>query len=143
MKRVGLPGQIILVFVAALVGYAIVYSWIEHRRAAKGPWVVKFSSESGRPAITVNQTELGIQNVHIVFGEHQRATNATQTMEFSQPRPWPYAVPFGQCVFMDTTFLPGTIAFELFGHEIQLLPRVLTIDKAERPWRSGETIELK
>jgi hypothetical protein len=43
---------------------------------------------------------------------------------------------------MDTTFLPGTLVFELFGHEIQLLPRVLTIDKKEQPWRSNETIAL-
>ena len=132
-----------LVFAAALVGYALVYGWIEHRRAAKGPWVVNFSSESGMPAITVNQLKLGIRDVRIVFAEGLSPTNTTQTLEFSEPRPWPYAVPFGQCVFMDTTFLPGTIALELFGHEIQLLPRVLTIDKAERPWRSGETIELR
>ena len=143
MKRVGLLGQITLVFVVTLVGYALAYRWIEHRRAAKGPWVVNFSSESGVPAITVNQKELGIREVRLVFTGRSPATNSTQTMEFSQPRPWPYAVPFGQCVFMDTTFLPGTIALELFGHEIQLLPRVLTIDKSERPWRSGETIELK
>jgi hypothetical protein len=43
---------------------------------------------------------------------------------------------------MDTTFLPGTIAFVLFGHEIQLIPRVITLDKQERSWQSGETIVL-
>jgi hypothetical protein len=42
---------------------------------------------------------------------------------------------------MDATSLPGTVAFELFGHEIQLLPRVLTIDNQERPWRSNEIID--
>jgi hypothetical protein len=51
-------------------------------------------------------------------------------------------VPFGQCVFQDAQTLPGTVVFELFGHEIQLLPRVLTIDRVEHPWHSGETITL-
>jgi len=37
---------------------------------------------------------------------------------------------------MDTTFLPGTVAFQLFGHEIELLPRVLIIDHEEHPWHS-------
>ena len=132
-----------LVFAVALVGYAGVYGWIEHRRVAKGPWIVTFASKSGVPALTVNQATLGITNLQIVFASTHAPANATQTLAFSQARPWPYTVPFGQCVFMDTTFLPGTIALELFGHEIQLLPRVLTIDKVERPWRSGETIELR
>ena len=143
MKRSRLGLQLLLVFAAALIGYAAVYGWIEHRRVVKGPWVVTFASESGVPALTVNQATLGITNLQIVFARGRAPTNATQTVDFSQARPWPYAVPFGQCVFMDTTFLPGTIALEMFGHEIQLLPRVLTIDKVERPWRSGETIELK
>jgi hypothetical protein len=143
MKRSRLGLQLLLVFAATLIGYAAVYGWIEHRRVIKGPWVVTFASASGVPVLTVNQTTLGITNLQIVFAHGRAPTNATQTVDFSQARPWPYVVPFGQCVFMDTTFLPGTIALELFGHEIQLLPRVLTIDKAERPWRSGERIELK
>ena len=143
MKRSSLGLQVLLVFAAALVGYVVVYGWIEHRRVVKGPWVVTCANESGVPAITVNQSTLGIRDVRIVFSGGRAASNATQTIEFSQARPWPYDVPFGRCVFMDTTFLPGTIALEMFGHEIQLLPRVLTIDKLERPWRSGETIELK
>ena len=143
MKRNSLALQIVLVFVAALIGYVVVYGWIDHRRVFKGPWVVTFSSESSAPAISVNQSTLGIRDVRLVFAGAPATSNVTQTVEFSQARPWPYAVPHGRCVFMDTTFLPGTIALEVFGHEIQLMPRVLTIDKVERPWRSGETIELK
>jgi hypothetical protein len=45
-------------------------------------------------------------------------------------------------VFQDTTFLPGTVVIQTFGHEIQLLPRVLTLDRAEHPWRPGEVIFL-
>jgi hypothetical protein len=43
---------------------------------------------------------------------------------------------------MDTTFLPGTIVFDLFGHEIQLIPRVLRIDGKEIPWQSNATIPV-
>jgi hypothetical protein len=58
------------------------------------------------------------------------------------PQPVPYEIPFGKCVFMDTTFLPGTMVFDLFGHEIQLIPRVLTIDKTEIPWRSDANLTV-
>jgi hypothetical protein len=45
-------------------------------------------------------------------------------------------------VFLDTVFLPGTIVLVMFGHQIQLMPRVLTIDGVEHPWRAGENIKL-
>ncbi|HZR17131.1 MAG TPA: hypothetical protein VFE51_07375, partial [Verrucomicrobiae bacterium] len=50
--------------------------------------------------------------------------------------------PFGKCVFMDTTFLPGTIALEVFNHEVELRPRDLVIDRQEHPWLSESTITL-
>jgi hypothetical protein len=43
---------------------------------------------------------------------------------------------------MDPTFLPGTLTFRLFGHEIELLPRVLMLDHQEHLWRSDEVIRL-
>ena len=43
---------------------------------------------------------------------------------------------------MDTISLPGTVTFQMFGHEIELLPRVLTIDRQEYPWRPEATISL-
>jgi hypothetical protein len=30
----------------------------------------------------------------------------------------------------------------MFGHEIELLPRVLILDRKEHPWKSDETITL-
>ena len=38
---------------------------------------------------------------------------------------------------MDTTFQPGTVVLKLLGHEIQLIPRVLTLNQEEKPWVSG------
>ena len=135
--------QLVALFAIVLVGYAVMYTWIEHRRVFRGPWAVTFASQSGVPALTVNQATLGIQDVRITFTGSRVESNTTQTVTFSQARPWPYEVPFGKCIFMDITFLPGTVALQMFGHEIQFMPRTLTIDKVERPWRSGETIELK
>jgi hypothetical protein len=40
-------------------------------------------------------------------------------------------------------FLPGTVTLKLFGHEIQLIPRTLTINQVERPWQNGETVVLQ
>lgn len=157
----------IIPLLIALVIYAVAYGWIEHRRTRKGPWVVAFAnSTDGPPAILINQPKVGVTNVQIVFtGETVPPTNSigasalagqpsnslhaprtthhgTATLVFDQARAVPFDVPFGQCIFMDPTFLPGTLTFSFFGHEIELLPRVLMIDHREHPWQSGEIIRL-
>ena len=141
MKREG--KHFILAFVVALVGYALVYWAIEHRRTRKGPWEVTFTTAAGGiPAIVIHQPRLAITNVQINFLEQPAPTNHTATLLFREPRPVPYALPFGTCIFMDTTFLPGTVTFQLFNHEIELLPRVLIIDHQEHPWHSGAAFNL-
>ncbi len=95
------------------------------------------------PTIVIAQPKLAIANVQIRFaGETPRPTNTPVTLVFSEPKPVPYEVPFGRCVFMDTTFLPGTATFQLFGHEIELLPRALIIDRQDHPWQPDATITL-
>jgi hypothetical protein len=144
MKPAGPAKHFILAFLLALVGYIIFYQLIEHRRTRNGPWRVTFSRSSADvPTIVIDQPRLAITNVQISFaGETLPATNSPVTLVFGQPRPVPYEVPFGKCVFMDTTFLPGTVTFQLFGHEIELLPRVLVIDRQEHSWRADTTIAL-
>ena len=144
MKLAGPAKHFILAFVLALVGYILCYHLIEHRRTRNGPWRVTFTtSAAGVPAIVIKQPKLAITNVQISFaGQTPPATNSPVTLVFAQPRPVPHEVPFGNCVFMDTTFLPGTVTLQLFGHEIELLPRVLVIDRQEHPWRSDNTITL-
>lgn len=128
-------------FVIAIVFYFVTFHFIENRRTRKGPWQVTFTNETTGPALVINEPKLNIGNLEIVFpGEPTSLTNGT--LLFAQPRPVPFDVPFGQCVFEDTTFQPGTIVFTLFGHEIQLMPRVLTIDKQEHAWQSGQTIAV-
>lgn len=116
---------------------------IERRRVEKGPWVVTFTTESGVPVLIANQETLGIRDVRIMFFDERVEMNSTQTVEFSHARQVPFDVPFGRCVFLDPLYLPGTVALDVFGHEVQMLPRVLTIDKVERPWRNGEIVKLR
>jgi hypothetical protein len=78
----------------------------------------------------------------ILSGNSLPGSNSPVTLVFGQPKPVPYEVPLGSCIFMDTTFLPGTVTFQLFGHEIELLPRVLVIDRQEHTWRPDKVIAL-
>ncbi len=136
--------HLVLAFVLALVIYVVFYHWIEHRRTRKGPWQVAFTTNSaGAPQVSIAQAALGITNVQLVFpGGQVPATNLPLVLTFAEPKPVPYPLPFGQCVFVDSTFLPGTLTFDMFGHEIELLPRVLVLDRKEHPWKAGETIVL-
>ncbi len=144
MKSGGALKHFILAFLLALVCYALFYHGIEHRRTRRGPWEVTFTNNSaGTSLLFVNQHRLAITNVQIAFPEEAApSANVLGTLLFGQPQPVPFPVPFGKCVFMDTTFLPGTVTFEIFGHEIELLPRVLVIDRQEHPWISDSTITL-
>jgi len=134
----------VVAFLIALAVYFVAYSFIEHRRNRKGPWEVTFTTQPGAgSSIRINQPMLHITNVEITFsGSSAPATNRSSTLVFSQPRQVPYEVPFGRCIFMDTTFLPGTVTFQFFGHEIELLPRVLIIDHQEHPWHSESKMAL-
>jgi len=159
----------VLAFLIALVVYAVLYRVIEDRRKRTGPWEVTFTNSlSGAPAIVINQPKLAITNVQINFAEdtmpgagvvealpfrqprpdslvtnHPSPISAPSTLVLNQPRPVPYDVPFGECVFMDATFLPGTVTFQLLGHQIELLPRALIIDQQEEPWKAQAVITLR
>ena len=131
----------VLAFLIAVVLYTISYRAIEHRRTRDGAWQVAFTNESLVPTLVINEPGLRISHLKITFpGNQATATNAI--LVFAQPQTVPFDVPFGQCLFEDTTFQPGTIVLKLFGHEIQLLPRVLTIDKLEYPWQSDHTFTV-
>jgi hypothetical protein len=143
MKSDGFMKRVVSVFIIALILYIFTYSAIEHQRKHKGPWQVTFTNDlSGVPAMFVDQPKLGLTNVQIIFPGASSSTNVAARLALEQPRGVPFDVPFGKCVFLDLTSLPGTIVFNAFGHEIQLLPRILTVDKKDHPWRSGMVISL-
>jgi hypothetical protein len=141
MKSDNLLRHLVIPFVIAVVFYMISYSWIEHRRTRKGPWEVTFTNDvSGAPALVINQPSLAVTNLQITFPGETARTNTSLSFRIPQQVPWD--LPYGKCVFMDTTFLPGTITIDLFGHEIELIPRVLTIDHKEIPWTSNKIIPV-
>ena len=144
MKTRDLLKRLLVAFVISTAAYAVLYTVIEHRRSAKGPWQVNFTQDdSGAPAILINQPATGITNFRISFlGRTNTITDGPVTMNFREARRTPFEVPFGKCQFQDTVFLPGTIVLELFGHQIQLMPRALTLDGVEHSWHSGGALTL-
>ena len=142
MKSDSLLRHIVVPFGIAVLVYVIFYTAIEHRRTVKGPWRVTFTFDGHREAaLSIDQPFLGITNAGVVFKDQLLPSDfSSKVLTFAQPRPVPYDVPFGKCIFMDTTFLPGTLVLEAYGHEIQLLPRTLLIDRQEQGWHSGTTL---
>ena len=141
MKRYNVGKHLSLACGLALVLYFCGFHLIEHFRNVKGPWRVSFrADDGGHPSISISQQRLNISNVTFIFqGERIKQSNTEATVVFDEPKT---NVPFGKVVFFDTTFLPGTVTFELFGHEIELLPRTLVINFKEVPWKSGTTFQL-
>lgn len=123
----------------AVAIYAGGFAFDQHLRSRRGPWQVTFTTEaSGDAAIIVHQPKLNIANLKFVFAG-ERATSAPAAVVFDVPQK---PVPFGKVKFEDLTYLPGTVTLDLFGHEIELLPRTLYINRKVHPWKSGETITL-
>jgi len=127
-----------IAFILAIIVYACFYSCDAHLRHRKGAWEVAFSSEGGEPMITIQEPKLGIRNVRVIVVA-EKITNATETVIFDVPgRP----IPFGRTKFEDLTYLPGGVVFDLFGHEVQLIPRTLSVNKKEVSWKNDTTIRL-
>ncbi|PYK61548.1 MAG: hypothetical protein DME21_08865 [Verrucomicrobia bacterium] len=123
----------------ALAIYIGGFKFDQHLRTRRGPWRVTFTTEpAGAPAIVVDQPTLNIADLKIVF-TGETTTNASGTVVFDVPQK---PVPFGRVKFEDLTYLPGTVTFDFFGHEIELIPRTLYINRKPREWKSGETITL-
>src|SRR5687768_1746324 len=134
-----LPRHLATGFFLALAVYVTFFACDQRLRQRKGPWEVTFHTNSaGYAAITVNQRSLRLTNVQIVFSA-ETATNVG-TVVFNKPQ---QAVPFGRVKFEDLTYLPGSVAFDFFGHEVELLPRTLYLNKVEHPWKSGAVFTLQ
>ena len=132
-------GTVVLLFAVVLALYLAVFFGIERARQHKGPWEVDFQTNAeGSPVLMVSQAKLGLSDVSIVV-HGENATNATGRVSFNQVK---QPVPFGRVIYEDLTFLPGVVTFDLFGHEIELLPRTLIANKKQVAWRSGLTVDL-
>ncbi len=132
----------ILIGLVTLILYITLFYLIEQRRYRNGPWELTFSQVDATPALIINHPKLRLTNIMILFAEGTAVTNLPQTISFRQGQVAPLDLPFGKCIFLDTLFLPGTVTCEIFGNEIQILPRTMTINRRERPWQSHEKILL-
>lgn len=135
------PKQIVITFLVVLALYLAAYHGIEYRRHMHGPWSAEFSVDAqDRPAVAITQLSLGISNLTLHFPGETVPTNLLPArVSFAKPK---NTVPFGEVIYEDLTFLPGVVTFNLFGHEIEILPRVLTINKREIPWTAVGSIDV-
>jgi hypothetical protein len=130
---------VVLFFLVVLAVYLALFYGMEYLRRRKGPWIVDFrATTDGAPAIVVSQATLGISNVTLIF-HGEKLTNVPGRVMFDQVKK---PVPIGRVLYEDLTFLPGVVTFDLYGHEIELLPRVLIGNKAEIRWQSGASVDL-
>jgi hypothetical protein len=144
VKQDAIVKQAALVFIAAGVLYALCFWLDNHLRQRRGPWQVEFLvNPAGAPVMVVSQPALQITSLQVEFPGETPATNRSVRVSFDRPQPTPFAVPFGQVLFMDLTYLPGTVSFEVFGHEVELLPRTLIVDRKEVSWKSRDVIRLR
>ena len=141
MKNERLPKILLIGFVFALVLYFLSFSIIQYRRTFRGPWQVEFRSDgSGTPELLVTHAKLNISE-RILFSD-QKLPQSNRVHAFVFDNPSKTNAPFGEIIFQDLTFLPGTVTLNLFGHEVVFLPRVLIIDKQEYAWKTGEVIPV-
>lgn len=135
--------HLLIVFGLVLVFYVAGFGGAQYWRQRQGPWIVDFGTDAqNHPRLVVSHPRLEIEGVAVVFPDAKLdAPPVPRQVAFDIPSK-AETIPFGTVKFIDTTFLPGTVTFDLFGHEVELLPRVLIVDKQEHPWESDQTLSL-
>jgi len=145
MKSAITPKSLAVWFLVVLALYLASFYGMEHWNQKNGPWEVAFvSDETGLPSVLISQPKLNITKVKIVFaGERASQTNLSQNVFFDRPATsLPVSMPIGEVIYQDLRAMPGVVTFNFFGHEVELLPRVLIANKKEIRWKSGSVIEL-
>lgn len=123
-------------FLIALIGYGFFFACDSRLRTRRGSWVVEFRSTTNQqPILIINEPKLGIRNVGILFVD-EKFTNGPAVKSFETPTD--LQVPFGRVRFHDLTYLPGTITLDVYGHEIEMLPRTLFLNLKEVPWKNDQ-----
>ncbi len=136
-------GKLLRLFLAVVALYAALYLASDLWRERKGPWVLTFdATPSGTPRLTIRHEKLGIRDVQIFAGNDQVLPSGFKpvTVRFKSPADQPG---FGKLLFTDLTFLPGVVTLDLFGHEVELLPRTLVINRKSIPWSEAGELHLK
>lgn len=131
-----------LAFALAAGVYALAFWWIEHRRVSHGPWTVEYSADArGQLRLKVDHAQLGIRGFQLAFaGAMAGRTNWSETMVFDSP--YKTNAPAGGVLFLDLLYLPGSVTLSLEGHVVELLPRVLRLDRREIPWTAANPMTV-
>jgi hypothetical protein len=112
----------------------------QHLRNRRGPWDVTFGfTPESAPMLVIQQEHLGVRDVRIIFLD-EKTNSPTARVQFDRPG---VVVPWGQIKHQDLTYLPGVITLNLFGHEIEMLPRTLYVNRRSIPWQSQTNILLR
>lgn len=137
MKQDSLGRHLLIGFGLGLTLYIAVFWLIESRRTAHTPWNILFeTTTNGQLRLEISQQSLGLGPVTVQFaGPLTNPPPGRAQLMFQSPKPVPRALPAGECVFEDLTFLPGTVALRIADIGIQILPRTLTIGTNEFGWR--------
>jgi hypothetical protein len=81
--------------------------------------------------------KLNISEKLIFPDDKVERTNLTQRMVFSEATT---NLPFGEMLLQDALYLPGTVTMRICGHQVEVLPRALIIDKKEHAWQTGDQV---
>jgi hypothetical protein len=129
-------------FLLAVTLYVGGFFLDQHLRSRRGPWEVTFQREpSGEPSLLIRQPSLGISNLVLVLSGEPATNAAPATIRFDTPTP-ERVLPFGALVHEDLTYLPGTITLNCAGHEIELLPRTLYLNRKPVAWKPADRLVL-
>jgi hypothetical protein len=140
MRSDSLIRHFAITFGIAVVVYIVSFGWIQHRRMFRGPWEITFATDAaGQPSLAISQPVLKVSETITFPGQKIAPASLARAQRFEEAVT---NLPFGEMIFQDPTFLPGTVTMRQFGHEIELLPRVLIVDKKEIPWRAGQTVAV-
>lgn len=141
MKSNNLLKHVGIAFAIALLLYIGFYNLDRWLRTRQGPWEITFiQNNQGEPAMIIRHQKLGIRDVKVIFeNETMAVTNLPASVRFDQPKTEP---PFGKWKYDDLMYQPGVVTLDMFGHEVELLPRILILNRTEHPWKSGSTYRL-
>ncbi|HTI68573.1 MAG TPA: hypothetical protein VMF06_01300 [Candidatus Limnocylindria bacterium] len=129
-------------FVCVLFAYVTLYSGCEMWRLRGGAYTLVFyQNDQGVPTVSVKHRKL-LPNgpITLTFPGESPGIVSNRPIEISYGKPWTNDTPFGPVAFVNTTDLPGTVAVNIFGHAVELLPRRILLDFNEIPWVSGTNI---
>jgi len=132
-------------FIGTLFLYITIYGGCMACRRQGGPWAITQDKlPDGTPVVKIEHHRI-LSNAPVILrfpGETApvRFTNHPYLRLYTQPNT--NALPYGPVVFLDTTFLPGNVTLDVFGHLVELIPRTLFIDGHDVGWHPGTNITL-